>query len=1262
MEDNTVHGKLSFTPIRKFLTRYRKTALLLSSGILLSVIVVIYLNGDARNERSLTEDSWLLNQKISEVSADLKESANRMAEEITHNGIKAITSGASEEDVVYSLHSVKGEFIAGNPVTRNLSGFSNTRLLSSDNFIFADGMASWLAVPFKFSLGNERYLLVALTRLERFYALKNRYNNPSTLFSILKAERGVQFSLADPSKDSRVVMIKGDDGKTIAAAKTVKTGDGFVSGTGFRSAIHISLFAASVIFLFMAFNLFIKEQFHIVYRQSNWIKIAYPLTLLAFGILVRVAFMFFDAGKLLGVEALDDPSNFSSIFGYGIAGSPANFLITSFTGALVTFFLLDTGRKWERTKPGSPILTLAGYLALSFLAVPPIRALAAVQRSIIYDSSLRYFLGESILPGREVILMNIGIIMASFALTVPAVLFLNGASARGGALLKLLGPFRNLSGVYTTITGIALSAIPAAVYFIFYETSLLPVLPVVIILILLSASVWFITREAATIASSFLVIALVASVISIVVLSKFNEDLEKDSLKKIALEVNRPTDTFMRFLVQQSLSVFMKQDVSLKTNGKAVSGLAFRVWSASILNGEVYPFKISVYEGIQQRDGFSPFGISLLSRFDDTPDTSLTDIAISEKDVKGGKLISGTIPFAEGARGASFYAVVTLYKRDFQVPGAGIPEFMKPESNPVNDIIDLRRISIFKFAGGKTIGSFGELQLPEESFSEISTRIKKGYFEELYRTVIDGDEASIFYFTPVPEESDNVTVIVLKDKDPIRILFNFFKLFFLHSIFIIVLFLAFTVAGFRKLAPLFFRFRSQLTVSFLVISTIPIVALALFNRDNQSSVDEKNRNISLKTRVERITESIHDSSGVNPSLVSPGIPFTLYKNGEPFYTSPNETRAAFIPSMLFIPSRPKGEVPLKDNFLVQKFEFYRYFTYSRSWLDGKDVYTVMVNDIADRDERSAILLEFDVFLFGVYSLAVILTIIFATILSARISSPLLRLTKAANSVALGNLDYEITTSNRGEIGELVRGFRFMIGEIRKNQDEIALLERDAAWKEMAKQVAHEVKNPLTPMKLSVQHLLSAAKDNAPGIEKLTEKVLNSLLKQIDILNQTASEFSRSAKMPGFTLHRIDLADLIKEVTDLYTGSPVTINVELPGGEVPIAGDESHFKRALINMIRNSIQAGATGIEVAVTTEPDSWVMTVADNGSGISDEDRERIFQINFTTKSTGTGLGLKLTKRFVESVGGSIELLPTEKGTKFRMVFPTFRELTGEE
>lgn len=1260
MEDNPVHGKLSFTSLRKFLTEYRKTALLLSSGILFLVLFLLYSPRETPVERSLSADSALLNDQIREVVAVLNSEAGSMSKELAASGISALAS-ANDQGLIYSLHDTSGTFIAGSPVTKGLPAPLVERIRTGKPLIFADAMVSWLSLPVPALIDGKNYTLVALTKLERFYALKNRYDDPNTVFSMIESGHGVLFTLADPTEDSRVIFIKDTNGESYGSARVLKSGNGVAGAGGVRSLIHLSLFAAAVILIFTAFNLLIKELFHIVYHQSNWVKVAYPLTLLAFAILLRVFFTIFEAGRLLGIESLDDPSNFSSVFGYGIAGSPANLIITAFTGALFSFFLLDTGIRWEHTRYGGVLPNLAGSVLLSGLAILPVRGIAAVQRSMIYDSSLRYFLGESIFPDKEVILMNAGILMASFALVVPAVFFLFGAASRLAWLLAKIKPFKGFSVPVQRVSGLVVSILPLLFYFLVYETGLLPAIPVFIIVILLAVSVWFINREGATIASSFLVISLIASVVSIVVLSKFNEDLERDSLKKIALEINRPTDTFMRFLVQQSLSVFIKQDVSLKNNEKAVSGLAFRVWSASILNGEVYPFKISVYEGTELKDRFSPFGISVLSRFNDTPDTTLTDIALTETEVKGGKLISGTIPFAEGT-GGSYFAVVTVFKRDFQVPGAGIPEFMKPEANPVNDIIDLRRVSIFRFAAGKTAGSFGELQLPEEVLAGIRAKVGKGHLEELYRTVLDGDEASVFFFAPVPEDSDNITVIVLKDKDPIRILFNFFKLFFLHSIFIMVLFLAFTLAGFRKLAPLFFRFRTQLTFSFLVISTIPVVALALFNRDNQASVDEKNRNIALKTRVERILEAIHDSSGVNPLKVSPGIPFTLYRNGDLAYTSPNETRAAFIPSLLLVPSRTNGPVPVKDNFLMQSFEHYRYYSLSRSWIEGDDVYTVMVTDIADRDERSALLLEFDVFLFGVYSLAVILIIIFATILSGRISSPLLRLTRAANSVALGNLDYEITTTNRGEIGELVRGFRFMTGEIKKNQDEIALLERDAAWKEMAKQVAHEVKNPLTPMKLSVQHLLSASKDNAPGIDRLTEKVLNSLLKQIEILNHTASEFSRSAKMPGFTPHRIDIADLIKEVTDLYTGSPVSIKVDIPQGTLHIAGDESHFKRALINLIRNSIQAGATRIGVSVKESDDSLILEVTDNGTGIPEEVRERIFEINFTTKSTGTGLGLKLTRRFVESVGGKIELLETEKGTGFKITFPHFHEKEGEE
>jgi nitrogen fixation/metabolism regulation signal transduction histidine kinase len=263
----------------------------------------------------------------------------------------------------------------------------------------------------------------------------------------------------------------------------------------------------------------------------------------------------------------------------------------------------------------------------------------------------------------------------------------------------------------------------------------------------------------------------------------------------------------------------------------------------------------------------------------------------------------------------------------------------------------------------------------------------------------------------------------------------------------------------------------------------------------------------------------------------------------------------------------------------------------------------------------------------------------------------------ANSVALGNFEYEISSSSRGEIGELIRGFRYMTDELRKNQDEIALLEREAAWKEMAKQVAHEVKNPLTPMKLSVQHLLSAQKDNAHNLPALTEKILNSLLKQIEILNQTASEFSKFAKMPGFEPHKIEIVSLISEIKDLYTGSPTRLIFATSLSEALINGDESFFKRSIINLIRNAVQAGASSVTLSLSLIGNQYELMVSDNGKGISAENRDKIFEINFTTKATGTGLGLKLTRRFVESAGGSIELLDKKPGTHFRITFPVFND-----
>jgi nitrogen fixation/metabolism regulation signal transduction histidine kinase len=230
----------------------------------------------------------------------------------------------------------------------------------------------------------------------------------------------------------------------------------------------------------------------------------------------------------------------------------------------------------------------------------------------------------------------------------------------------------------------------------------------------------------------------------------------------------------------------------------------------------------------------------------------------------------------------------------------------------------------------------------------------------------------------------------------------------------------------------------------------------------------------------------------------------------------------------------------------------------------------------------------------------------------------------------------------------------MTRELKRSQEEVAALERENACKEMARQVAHEIKNPLTPMKLSVQHLLSAYKDKSPKFDAILEKVLSTLLKQIETLNQIAGEFSRFARMPSFSIVHIDIIPLIREITFLFKDEHIKLEFLTNVSEAVIDGDEFQFKRMLINFIRNSIQANANIFIIRLEETEHHFELFLQDNGSGIPEEYRQKIFQANFTTKSGGMGLGLKLSKRFIEGIGGSLFLLDTsDNGTTFKIIVP---------
>jgi nitrogen fixation/metabolism regulation signal transduction histidine kinase len=230
-----------------------------------------------------------------------------------------------------------------------------------------------------------------------------------------------------------------------------------------------------------------------------------------------------------------------------------------------------------------------------------------------------------------------------------------------------------------------------------------------------------------------------------------------------------------------------------------------------------------------------------------------------------------------------------------------------------------------------------------------------------------------------------------------------------------------------------------------------------------------------------------------------------------------------------------------------------------------------------------------------------------------------------------------------EIGELVKQYNRMVDEIEESAHKLANSEREYAWREMAKQIAHEIKNPLTPMKLNVQQLFKSWRDKAPGFDKLIERFTRNQIEYIDNLSSIASAFSSFAKMPGNNPVELNLLDQIRTTLELFKNTDnVEFIVNWPHeSRVMIFADREHLNSVFANLIKNGIQSIPPGkegsIKVDVEVRSDKVIAAIRDNGSGIPEDLKKKLFTPNFTTKSSGMGLGLSIAKRYIENAGGMI-------------------------
>lgn len=300
------------------------------------------------------------------------------------------------------------------------------------------------------------------------------------------------------------------------------------------------------------------------------------------------------------------------------------------------------------------------------------------------------------------------------------------------------------------------------------------------------------------------------------------------------------------------------------------------------------------------------------------------------------------------------------------------------------------------------------------------------------------------------------------------------------------------------------------------------------------------------------------------------------------------------------------------------------------------------------------------YLFGALLLLVLVVMLTASLLANAIARPIARLRSGLKAVAQGRFERVLPVDSRDEIGELVQTFNEMQAQLAESRRKLAQQERQLAWREMARQVAHEIKNPLTPMKLSVQHLRRAYASDSHYPERrerfdgLFERITGTLIEQIDTLARIANEFHSFARMPSRILERLDVNTVVEEAVALMQEeSDVELVVDLCRKPLVVEADREELRRIFINLIKNAIQAipeDRTGrIEVAtaldVRAEGPYARATVADNGTGVPEELRGKIFEPNFSTKTSGTGLGLAIVRKGVEEMRGEIDF-ETEEGT----------------
>ncbi|MBS1517112.1 MAG: HAMP domain-containing protein [Bacteroidetes bacterium] len=550
--------------------------------------------------------------------------------------------------------------------------------------------------------------------------------------------------------------------------------------------------------------------------------------------------------------------------------------------------------------------------------------------------------------------------------------------------------------------------------------------------------------------------------------------------------------------------------------------------------------------------------------------------------------------------------------------------------------------------------------------------------------IINNEKFRSFYILDQNKDknvNERIYSVSLKRND-VKLTVFFYLKFTLFALLIYLVILSVKlVQVFFRLREFRFNFREKLFVSFFLVSVIPIVFLAIYTRSfikekydvnfqNQiisdlNLVSQSLKNLKLN-QIDSDTLSIRGKKILSGNLFPADKNFNLYINADLVSTTNEELYKSDL-----LDSRVNAEAYYNINFMRKDFFIKNEVIGANSFIVGYKPFLDQKNNFVGimssqtlykQNELSEELTEILTFIFGIYLLVVIILLVFVSIMTERISQPILKLKNATERISKGESNVAISIDRNDEIGSLVDSFNSMSRELESSKVKLKRAEREAAWRDIARRVAHEIKNPLTPMKLSIQHLYDVYKNRNSGeFSEVLMKTRNIIINEIDKLNKIATEFSNFAKLPGKNYTETDLNEVISEVVALYKLSPnieFTENLDRSIGS--ISADKEELNRVFQNLIKNSVQSiGEHGtIEIRTSSKGDYIFAEVTDSGCGIDPALMKNLFDPNFSTKTSGMGLGLSITKKSLDDMKAEIKFESIlNKGTKAIL---KFRKLNG--